>query len=468
MYLSIRTTTSLLASFLLGQAIAHPGAGFGPKPGPKQCDGPGTIVRDVAIIGGGASGTYAAIQLRQMGHSVVVVERESVLGGHTNTYFDPASGMHVDYGVQVWQNIPEARDFLAHFNISTTTIQFAGISNARVDLRTGENVPAPQGNVTDAMMRYVAQLLKYPYLAEGWNLPDPVPEDLLLPFGQFIEKYDIGPAVETLTLYAQGLRDWLPYPTVYIMKYFSLGVALGAANGFLGQADGNNMALYEAARKELGDDALLGSTVVGMERPANRPHRILVRTPSGYRLIRAKKTIITAPPKLENIGNFDLDDRERGVFGQFESTFYYTTVARVPGLPLGLGIINRAADTPYNLPPLPAVYTITPTRVPEVYTIFYGGGEPKTEGQVKQSIRDSVLSLRAASFNTSEPEILAYNNHSPFELFVSSDKIASGFYRDLYALQGHRNTYYAGAAFHAHDSAAIWKFVGNLLKTMFV
>ncbi|GFF34586.1 uncharacterized protein R656 [Aspergillus udagawae] len=452
MYISIRTAKSLLASLLLGHAIAHSGSSAGHDF--LQIENASTIVRDVAVIGGGASGTYAAIQLRKLGHSVVVVEREPLLGGHTNTYYDPVSGQYIDYGVLIWQDIPEARDFLAHFNISTTTVRFGNSDSAR-------------GNVTDAMMRYAQQLLKYPYLEEGWDLPDPVPEDLLLPFGEFVKKYDLAPAVETLTLYVQGLKDWLPYPTVYIMKYFSLGVALGAQNGFLGTVDGNNGALYTAAREELGDDALLGSTVVRMERPANRPHRILVRTPSGYQLIRANKTIITAPPKLENLANFDLDDTERGVFEQFENTFYYTTVTRIPGLPAGLGILNRGADTPYNLPPLPGVYTITPTRVPEMYTIFYGGGEAKTEDEVKQSIRDSVLMLHEADFNTSAPEILAISNHSPYELFVSSDKIARGFYRDLYALQGHRNTYYAGAAFHAHNSAALWRFVDNLLKTLF-
>ncbi|KAF4230987.1 hypothetical protein CNMCM6805_000510 [Aspergillus fumigatiaffinis] len=470
MYISMRTTKSLLASLLLGQAIALlgcPAAPGGPGSDLSKFDNASTIERDVAIIGGGASGTHAAIQIRKLGHSVVVVEREPLLGGHTNTYLDPVSGQHIDYGVQVWQNIPEARDFLAHFNISTTTAQFGRSNSARVDLRTGQTVPPPQGNVTDAMMRYAMQLLQYPYLEQGWNLPNPVPEDLLLPFGEFVKKYDLAAAVETLTVYAQGLKDWLQYPTIYIMKHFSLGVALGAQNGFLASVDGNNGALYEAAQKELGADALLSSTVVSMERPADRPHRILVRTPKGYQLINAKKTIITAPPKVENLANFDLDDTERGVFGQLENTFYYTTVVRVPGLPAGLDILNRATDTPYNIPHLPGVYAMLPSRVPDIYTIYYGGGEAKTEDEVKKSIRDGVMMLREAQFNTSEPEILAISNHSPFALFVSADTIAKGFYRNLYALQGQRNTYYTGAAFHTHDSAAVWRFTDNLLKTMF-
>ena len=40
------------------------------------------IKRDVAVIGGGSSGTYGAIKLRDMGKSVVVVEKTGTLGGH--------------------------------------------------------------------------------------------------------------------------------------------------------------------------------------------------------------------------------------------------------------------------------------------------------------------------------------------------------------------------------------------------
>lgn len=43
------------------------------------------ITRDVCIIGGGSTGTYSAIRLRDMGKSVVVVEKKDVLGGHTSS-----------------------------------------------------------------------------------------------------------------------------------------------------------------------------------------------------------------------------------------------------------------------------------------------------------------------------------------------------------------------------------------------
>lgn len=39
------------------------------------------LQRDVCIIGGGASGTYAAVRLQQMGKSVALIEKQSRLGG---------------------------------------------------------------------------------------------------------------------------------------------------------------------------------------------------------------------------------------------------------------------------------------------------------------------------------------------------------------------------------------------------
>lgn len=66
------------------------------------------ISRDVAVIGGGSSGTYGAINLRKLGKSVVLVEKEAVLGGHTRTYLDPTTGLSVDYGVQAFANCTSA------------------------------------------------------------------------------------------------------------------------------------------------------------------------------------------------------------------------------------------------------------------------------------------------------------------------------------------------------------------------
>lgn len=79
------------------------------------------ITRDVAVIGGGATGTYAAINLKLLGESVVLVEKENILGGHTNTYTDPTTGVTVDYGVQAFWN-----------SMSSTIVSFVYGSHIRL------------------------------------------------------------------------------------------------------------------------------------------------------------------------------------------------------------------------------------------------------------------------------------------------------------------------------------------------
>lgn len=41
------------------------------------------LQRDICVIGGGASGTYAAVRLQQMGKNVALIERQSRLGGQS-------------------------------------------------------------------------------------------------------------------------------------------------------------------------------------------------------------------------------------------------------------------------------------------------------------------------------------------------------------------------------------------------
>ena len=59
-----------------------------------------------------------------------------------------------------------------------------------------------------------------------------------------------------------------------------------------------------------------------------------------------------------------------------------------------------------------------------------------------------------------------FKNHSPYSLVVSPSQIRAGFYGSLQALQGHRHTYYAGAAFQTHSSAAIRAHLEELLPSI--
>ena len=75
----------------------------------------------------------------------------------------------------------------------------------------------------------------------------------------------------------------------------------------------------------------------------------------------------------------------------------------------------------------------------------------------------TVGTIQSTTSPDTTPEFAAYNSHTPYELRVSADAIAEGFYKNLTALQGQRHTYYTGAAFNKHDSGDLWAFTAGLL-----
>jgi flavin-dependent amine oxidoreductase len=425
------------------------------------------ITRDVAIIGGGSTGTYSAIRLRDLGNSVVVVEAGDRLGGHTHTYTDPGTSTKIDIGVVVWHDLDIVRNYFARFDVPLEKASFdsPGMVSKYVDYRTGSEVVGhASSDPSPGLAAYGAQLAQYPYLEQGFDLPNPVPPDLLLPFGDFVKKYAIDSAVNTIFNFGQGLGDLLRQPTLYVMKNFGLDILRNLSVGFLTTARHNNSELYEKALTELGADALLRSRVVATQRDAAGYVKVLVQTPAGPRIIRAKKLLVTIPPKVGNLTGFDLDATERGLFGQFGNSAYYTGLLRGTGIPDNYSVNNIGADTPYNLPALPGVYSISPTGVPGLHSVKYGSPVQLSEARVKADILAAVKRLgTAGTIATTTPEFAVFASHSPFELTVSPSAVKAGFYRKLYALQGRNRTYYTGAAFHTHDSSLLWQFTEALL-----
>jgi hypothetical protein len=458
---------------VLGAGTATAVAGLTALPATARAADLGTagthpvITRDVAIIGGGSTGTYSAIRLRDLGKSVVVVEAGDRLGGHTHTYTDPGTSAKIDIGVVVWHDLDLVRNYFARFDVPLEKASFdsAGMVSKYVDYRTGLEVAGyGPGDPSPGLAAYGAQLARYPYLEQGFDLPNPVPPDLLLPFGDFVKKYTIDSAVTTIFNFGQGLGDLLRQPTLYVMKNFGLDILRNLSVGFLTTARHNNSELYEKARTELGADALLGSQVVATQRDAAGYVTALVRTPAGARIIRARKLLVTIPPKVSNLKGFDLDRTERSLFGQFGNSAYYTGLLRGTGIPDNYSVNNTGADTPYHLPALPGVYSISPTGVPGLHSVKYGSPVQLSEARVKADILAAVKRLgTAGTMATTPPEFAVFASHSPFELTVSASAVKAGFYRKLNALQGRNRTYYTGAAFHTHDSSLLWQFTEALL-----
>jgi phytoene dehydrogenase-like protein len=131
-----------------------------------------------------------------MGHDVVVIEKSDHLGGHANTYVDPASGTPINVGVQVFENTSIV---LAHFaDLGVPVLSVPATNQPKVDLdftrgaAVSNYTPLTGEQIGTTLSAYAAILTtNYSYLADGFNLPDPVPDELLQPFGEFAEKHGL-------------------------------------------------------------------------------------------------------------------------------------------------------------------------------------------------------------------------------------------------------------------------------------
>lgn len=84
------------------------------------------IQRDVAIIGGGSSGIYSAVRLKDHGKSVVVIEREAQLGGHAQTYTDSLTGKTFNIGVVVFSNTSIVTNYFKGLGVELSDIDESG------------------------------------------------------------------------------------------------------------------------------------------------------------------------------------------------------------------------------------------------------------------------------------------------------------------------------------------------------
>ncbi|KMP06417.1 hypothetical protein D8B26_004337 [Coccidioides posadasii str. Silveira] len=423
------------------------------------------ITRDVCIIGGGSSGTYAAVRLRDKGKSVVVIEQDETLGGHTDTLIDPRTKKAINFGVAIFDDLDITREYFTRLGIKYKDTFFGNDPGVKLyaNFQTGKIVDHKTSNMSAALTSYAMQAMKYPELEKGFIFSDPVPEDLVIPFSKFVEKYDIGDALEIIYTYCQGYGDLLERLTVYVLKTFDLAVLNDLKNGFLNPASGNNNEIYDKAMEIIGSDVLFKSRVEDAERRKDGV-KLTVKTPSGRKTIHAKKLIISIPPTLHNLRPFGLDENEKSIFGQFKTTGYYTSLVRVPGLPKFDSMTNYNPDTPYNLPKLPDIYWITPTIIPDVYDVKYGSPRALREEDVKKDIIRKLRPFQDAS--AKDAEFVAWSSHTPFGATVSRKAIESGFYKKLYSLQGRHNTYWTGSAFHAHNSGLLWEYTKNLVDTL--
>lgn len=429
------------------------------------------ITRDVCILGGGATGTYAAVQLREQGHSVALVEKKSRLGGHAETFYFPNGG-YVNYGVEGYFNNDITKDFFGLLNVDYEPLLPGSIITEHVNFNTGERVPPNSELLTTvvAALLYRASIEQFDYLASGaYYLPDEVPEVLLRPFREFVETHALQGALDLIFMFAENVGNLLETPLLYVVQNFGIAhIDALLEGGYIRPKNGTDVLFNKAANYIDEQNILYNSIVVQVTRNSTGVELVVQNTDGTRKLIRAKKLLIAFPPTLSSLSGFDLRADESSLFAKWTHKNYYAAAITNTGLPDGINVANNNPDNqPGSLPLPPFQWELEYSGVPGYFMTKIVAETDFTAEDAKELIRSDIKRMgETGTFSTKEPEIAAFASHSPETLMVSVEDVRDGFYRKLYALQGQQSTFYTGYTFCTDYSTPLWNYTGSVLDMM--
>ncbi|KAF9874228.1 amine oxidase [Colletotrichum karsti] len=431
------------------------------------------IERDVVILGGGASGSHAAVRLREdYNKTVVVVEKNNRLGGHVSTYDDPETEKPYDVGVYSYTDYPGAREFFERFNIPIQDPVRLTLTTTYANFATGKrvNYTAPAYASTQAGLATYLELcakyeeyilpsyVKFPTASEG------IPEDLTLKFSDFVAKYKLEAAVpRVFQVTGLGMGNLGDQTTLYVMQAFGAPIVrslLGQIGSFV-PVSLRNQDIYDAIAELLGDDVLYSSTAIKTAR-TDEGVEVLVKGADNTRtLIRAKKLLISFEPTLDNLNGIDIDEEETAVFGKWQWSSVYAGVVSHSSLPDMTAYTNIVPGNWLSLPRTPFVDGLSYLGSNNFRVLVSATGDLdscEAQKMVKKSIQLLAEQGTIASLGTERPNIKYWANHGAMHLHVSPEELKAGFITNLYALQGRKSTFFTGGAWTAQFSTILWEF----------
>jgi hypothetical protein len=429
------------------------------------------ITRDVCILGGGATGTYAAVQLREQGHSIALVEKKNRMGGHAETLYLP-NGEYVNYGVEGYFNNDLTKDFFNQLDVDYEPLLPGSIITENVNFNTGErDLPGNEPLTTvAAAVLYRTAIEQFDYLASGaYYLPDEVPEVLLRPFREFVEAHALQGAMYLIFMFAENVGDILEAPLLYVIQNFGIthiNALLGG--GYIRPKNGTYELFSKAANYIDEQNTFYETTVTRANRNSTGVEMIVQSADGSRKLIEAKKLLITFPPTLSSLSGFDLRKEESSLFAKWSHMNYYAAAITNTGLPDGINVANTNPENqPGSLPLPPFQWELEYSGVSGYFMTKIVAEANFTAEDAKDLIKSDLKRMgETGAFSTTEPEIAAFASHSPETLIVDVDNVRDGFYRKLYALQGQQSTYYTGYTFCTDYSTPLWNYTSSVLNMM--
>lgn len=380
--------------------------------------------------------------------------------------------------MQAYLNRPTTQAFFKRFNVGlvdpdlTDYIKLLALTK-NVDFETGKSVKVKYGRFDPAgipisLLRYIDLARKYqPWLENGYFKTGPVPEDLLLPFGQFLKKYDIADALGILRNLL-WLSDALNTTTWAVMAVagqpqlaaFGLGLT---GPSFKWPETHSSETLFDRVLDLIRDDVLLESTVVRSQR-SDSGVVLTVKTPSGLKTVKAKRLLVAATPSPDNVGPWDLSEEERDLFSKFTWESLYVGVLSKTGLPSDVSGIRNTPDAPnvYFLPRgnfTDAYVRSDSGKEHDLWTSRVIGGAGLGYDEALALMKEPLAKMKeVGTYKIAAPSVVAFTSHGMNGPKVSAEELKAGFYEKLYRLQGQRRTFWTGLAYAPDYTPILWDF----------
>lgn len=158
---------------------------------------------------------------------------------------------------------------------------------------------------------------------------------------------------------------------------------------------------------------LLSSTIISVSRnnDGNGTAVIVVQTPTGNKLIKARKIVVAVRPHLGNFPGKDLDAIEKDVFGTYTNEGYWTGILSGTGPPDGASINRVGAHMSDNLPIFPGVNAFTPIGESGRFIAEYTSPYVMNDEFVKTNITAALGRLKI-------PGITRTSNEAEWKVFI--------------------------------------------------
>lgn len=396
--------------------------------------------------------------------------------------------MTYDTGVVTFIDAGNATAFMNRLGLELGVMPRAEVTEEYFDFETGAAVdfqPEPFPAQFETLERFRVQAEKFEPIIQApgyFNFPEPedIPEELLMPFGEWITKYDLEAAMPFIySSTGLGVGNMTNELTLFALQAFGASMArsvLGVQGSFV-PASLRNQDIYDAIGAVLGDDVFIQTTVVDSTRKNEGVSvRVKNRSTNEETLIQAKRLLIAIPPTNKNTAVFDLDEEEQDVLGKLGYSNLYTGLIDNENLAANWSYFNMpAASAPDNyfvLPEAPFTARIDAMGDGTFFRVtFIGDGhtdacEAKT---IVQRDFDALIEaghIEPPADGDSAVSWVDFSVHGPMHARVSAEEVKAGFFQRYNALQGKRSTWWTGGAWAVNFQTHLWEYDDLIIPMM--